>query len=287
MQLTRALELLVLGLSAMSVAEATFVGINPHHDARKGIQRRQDDDDAPADTAAATTPKVEPTDPPAEPTTKKDPPPPVVTTSTTEEDKPPTTSTTSDKPPPTTSSSTTSNKPPVTTSSSSQGDSKPTDKPDNPDDPTDDKPEETAEATTFTFTEIITSTREDGSPTTISRETVSTRTPDLASGGGDENKPSEGMSPTTRNTVIGVVVGVGGAIILGGLALVAWRIWGRKKHQEENDGLMDYGSVVDSKPDTSGGGSGVGGGSLAGRSPFQSTLESYHAPTQVNTAANF
>jgi len=87
------------------------------------------------------------------------------------------------------------------------------------------------------------------------------------------------MSTTTRNTVIGVVVGVGGAIILGGLALVAWRIWGRKKHQEEHDGLMDYGSAIESKPDT--------GGSLTGRTPFQSTLESYHAPTQVNTAANF
>lgn len=75
-----------------------------------------------------------------------------------------------------------------------------------------------------------------------------------------------------------MVVGVGGAIILGGLALVAWRIWGRKKHHEENVGLMDYGSAAE-KPDT--------GGSMAGRTPFQSTLESYHAPTQVNTAANF
>jgi hypothetical protein len=86
------------------------------------------------------------------------------------------------------------------------------------------------------------------------------------------------MSPQTRNTVIGVVVGVGGAIILGGLALVAWRIWGRKKHQEESDGLMDYGSTAE-KPES--------GGSMTGRTPFQSTLESYHAPTQVNTAANF
>lgn len=86
------------------------------------------------------------------------------------------------------------------------------------------------------------------------------------------------MSPQTRNTVIGVVVGVGGAIVLGGLAFVAWRIWGRKRHQEESDGLMAYAGAPE-KPDT--------GGSMSARTPFQSTLESYHAPTQVNTAANF
>lgn len=113
---------------------------------------------------------------------------------------------------------------------------------------------------------------------TYTSETKTTQTAGLADSGSNSNQ-SSGMSTTTRNTVIGVVVGVGGAIILGGLALVAWRIWGRKKHQEEHDGLMDYGSAIESKPDTS--------GSMAGRTPFQSTLESYHAPTQVNTAANF
>lgn len=113
---------------------------------------------------------------------------------------------------------------------------------------------------------------------TYTSETKTTQTAGLADSGSNGSQ-SSGMSTTTRNTVIGVVVGVGGAIILGGLALVAWRIWGRKKHQEEHDGLMDYGSAIESKPDTS--------GSMAGRTPFQSTLESYHAPTQVNTAANF
>lgn len=87
------------------------------------------------------------------------------------------------------------------------------------------------------------------------------------------------MSKQTRDTVIGVVVGVGGAIVLGALAFVAWRIWGRKKGPEENDGLMDYGSNTGEKPES--------GGSMTGRTPFQSTLESYHAPTQVNTASNF
>ena len=83
------------------------------------------------------------------------------------------------------------------------------------------------------------------------------------------------MSPQTRNVVIGVVVGVGGAIILGGLGFVAWRIWGRKK-TVESDNLMDYPSGTAEKPDT---------GNSVGPSPFQSTLESYHVP--VNQARNF
>jgi hypothetical protein len=68
---------------------------------------------------------------------------------------------------------------------------------------------------------------------------------------------------------------------LGGLAFVAWRIWGRRKAAEEDNDMMDYPSSAGEKPDT------TGGGSMGGRTPFQSTLESYHAPTQVNTASNF
>lgn len=92
------------------------------------------------------------------------------------------------------------------------------------------------------------------------------------------------MSTKTRNTVIGVVVGVGGAIVLGALGLVAWRIWGRKKNSEESDGLMDYNMNAASmeKPEP---------GSSAGHSqqtPFQSTLENYHQPTApVNASSNF
>jgi hypothetical protein len=93
------------------------------------------------------------------------------------------------------------------------------------------------------------------------------------------------MSATTRNTIIGVVVGVGGAIVLAAVGIVAWRIWGRKKSAEEDNGLMNYGG-------STGGYTGVEkseAGSSAGtsRSPFQSTLESYHAPTHVNASSNF
>lgn len=100
------------------------------------------------------------------------------------------------------------------------------------------------------------------------------------------------MSAQTRNTIIGVVVGVGGAIILAVAGVFAWRIWGRRRNSDEGDGLMGF-------KDADAGTSGVGGVGVAPMSttnastasPFQSTLEQYHTtsmpPRNVNTAANF
>jgi hypothetical protein len=90
------------------------------------------------------------------------------------------------------------------------------------------------------------------------------------------------LTPKTKTTIIGVVCGVGGAIILVGLGIVAWRIWGRKKSEDEDDGLMGF----------RGGSSGhekSGSVSATGpANPFQSTLENYHNPTkQVNASSNF
>lgn len=281
MHFNKALRVLVVSLSAMSVAEATFAGAGVAGSGAKGLQRRQLDDTADnADNAGgdanagddATTTSSEPpaeetsTQPPEETTTSEPESTTTTSSSSSKEDPATTTSSsqtstqeeTSSKPTSTSSERETtrssSSQPPKTTSSSSSH----------------------REPSTYVITHIVTSTRGDGSPVTYTSETKTTETPGLADG---ESGQESGMPTQTRNTVIGVVVGVGGAIILGGLALVAWRIWGRKKHQEENDGLMDYGSAIESKPDT--------GGSMAGRTPFQSTLESYHAPTQVNSAANF
>lgn len=148
------------------------------------------------------------------------------------------------------------------------------------------EPEETSSSTsepiTETQTTIITTTNADGSVETMTSETTSTRVPGLS----DENKSggSGGMTTDTRNLVIGVVVGVGGAIVLGALAFVAWRVWGRKKGSDENDGLMNYNTGY-SPMDKSEGGSSAG--PPPARNPFQSTLETYHAPTQVNASSNF
>lgn len=68
--------------------------------------------------------------------------------------------------------------------------------------------------------------------------------------------------------------------------LFAWRIWGRKRANEENDGLMSYNNGAEGKSEVGGlnAGSTVAG---SARSPFQSTLESYHAPSNVNASSNF
>lgn len=273
MQLNSALRFLVLGLSAMSVAEATFAGANIAGRNVKGIQRRQDDDaKTDPDTTAAAPPDQTSSSAPADPTSEEpeeSTPPPVTSSTPT---NPPVTS----RPATSTPEPTSSNKPPSSSANDDGNNDSPTSS--NPPKPTSSAENDTPQETTITSTQIITTTREDGSPVTLTSQTVSTATAGLA-GDNSGGQQESGMSPQTRNTVIGVVVGVGGAIILGGLALVAWRIWGRKKHQDENDGLMDYGSAIESKPET--------GGSLTSRTPFQSTLESYHAPTQVNTAANF
>ncbi|RDL40879.1 uncharacterized protein BP5553_00858 [Venustampulla echinocandica] len=101
-----------------------------------------------------------------------------------------------------------------------------------------------------------------------------------ASLAGNGEKSSGGMSSKTKNTVIGVVVGVGGAIILAGLGVVAWRIWGRKKKGDESDDLMGYraSSAAGEKTTAQG----------PAANPFQSTLENYHNPARnVNASSNF
>lgn len=88
------------------------------------------------------------------------------------------------------------------------------------------------------------------------------------------------MSTKTRNTVIGVVVGIGGAIILAGLFVVAWRIWGRNKKEDENDGLMGGYDPVSA-------GHEMKNEDGAVPNPFQTTLEGYHQPGRGNVSANF
>ncbi|PFH58604.1 hypothetical protein XA68_13464 [Ophiocordyceps unilateralis] len=133
----------------------------------------------------------------------------------------------------------------------------------------------------MTTIEIVTITNSDGSKVEQTSTARITTTPGLNAGTATPEKSS--MSTKTRNTIIGVVVGIGGAIALGALFLLGRRMWWGKKKSEESDGLMDYDMAVTGgeKPDR---------GSAAARgprSPFQSTLENYHQPTQVNASSNF
>ena len=110
---------------------------------------------------------------------------------------------------------------------------------------------------------------------------LSTAAPGLA--GGDSDSNNSGLSSSSKRIIIGVVVGIGGAIILGGLAVVAWRIWGRKRNVGDDDN-----DLMGSHPGSSGH---EKTSSVSGNTPFKSTLDQYHSPHSppgpVNTASNF
>ncbi|CAK7271519.1 hypothetical protein SEPCBS119000_004648 [Sporothrix epigloea] len=139
-----------------------------------------------------------------------------------------------------------------------------------------------------TSTFLTTVTKSDGSTTAV--ETVATTTPTSALSSSQGDHKTSGMSTQTRNIIIGVVVGVGGAVIIAVLGLVALRIRRQKQAARDGNGLNDYdpnyGNVpVGALEKTDGGPAAAGG--APGRSPFQSTLESYHTSQPVNTASNF
>ena len=74
--------------------------------------------------------------------------------------------------------------------------------------------------------------------------------------GGGGGSGSSGLSPKTKSVVGGVVGGVGGAILLGGLAIVFWRVWGksRRSRNADNDfvdpqaGAEKTSSISDNSP---------------------------------------
>lgn len=88
------------------------------------------------------------------------------------------------------------------------------------------------------------------------------------------------MDAATRNKVIGGVVGgVGGAALLGVLALVAYRIWGRRPNRlDDTDDVLMMGRPLNSVQ---------GEKSDAASTPFKTTLENYHNPAPVNASSNF
>lgn len=91
------------------------------------------------------------------------------------------------------------------------------------------------------------------------------------------NNSDGGLSSTKKSIIGGVVGGVGGAILLGGIAIVCWRMWGKKKRVTEDDADLMAGT-----------GSALGDKSHSSASPFQSNLEQYHNPGgRPNAAANF
>jgi len=300
---TRLLQLLFTGLAFASLTQA-----GAKYDSDGLMIPRQEDADGPSltilpDDGGDDNPSATES-PPASSTTEAKPPP----SSTPTEDPDPSTTTTEDKPPATTTKDTTT-KPPTettttdekpTTTSKDDVPSSTTSKPDPS--TTEDNNDEEEEATTSekpiisTAIETITRTNSDGSKETLTTSTITTHSPEPQDGD-DANDGGGGLNDDTRKIVIGVCVGVGGAILLGALALVYWRIRNRKKQAEENEGLMEYnagytgpGADKMEPPGSAATGTGttVPTSSGGGRSPFQSTLDTYHQPTPpVNASSNF
>ncbi|KAH7369510.1 hypothetical protein BKA65DRAFT_486416 [Rhexocercosporidium sp. MPI-PUGE-AT-0058] len=139
--------------------------------------------------------------------------------------------------------------------------------------------------TTFVVVSTLVRTESGSTISSLASSTVTSTLPTgTAALNSDGGSSSSGMSTKTRNTIIGVVVGIGGAILLAGLGVVAFRIWGRRRNSDENDGLMSFGNTGHEKPGSS---SATG---TTGTSPFTSTLENYHNPARngnVNASSNF
>ncbi|KAI9671783.1 MAG: hypothetical protein M1831_003311 [Alyxoria varia] len=111
-----------------------------------------------------------------------------------------------------------------------------------------------------------------------------TSTPSLNNGDGEG---SSNLSDNSKKVIGGVVGGIGGAIVLGALAFVAWRIWGRKKPTPEEDDLMSdqqyatgQASLTQEKR-----------ASRDGSTTLSDGLERYRDPAHpshnVNTSSNF
>lgn len=118
----------------------------------------------------------------------------------------------------------------------------------------------------------------------VSSTEVATATidPTLAKGGnGGGSSP---MSSQTKAIIGGVVGGIGGAILIGGIAIVAWRLWAKKK-RDEAAAVDDFGMGTAGSPRDS-----LGREKQTSSSSHAPTLstDSYRNPNgAVNTASNF
>jgi hypothetical protein len=91
---------------------------------------------------------------------------------------------------------------------------------------------------------------------------------------GSSGSSGGGLSTSTKSIIGGVVGGIGGAILLGGLALVAWRMWGRRRAKGPG---MDDDDVMGAQPHES-----------LMTEKDEPPLARYHGGGgQINTASNF
>jgi len=125
---------------------------------------------------------------------------------------------------------------------------------------------------------------------TVTTGFVTATNPAQLVAGGGNGSSSGGLSSSTKAIIGGVVGGIGGAMILGALAVVAWRLWGRKGHGKEDEDDLMSASHYDSnseKPMSSGtiANSGMTNSGYSG-----GEVDRYNAPhlnVPANAAQNF
>lgn len=96
---------------------------------------------------------------------------------------------------------------------------------------------------------------------------------------GNNQGSDGGISDSDKKIIGGVVGGVGGALLLGGIALVFWRMKKRQARvQADDDDLMaGTGAALGDKPQNS-----------PGSTPYGSNMDQYSSPGgRPNAAANF
>ncbi|KAI7291730.1 hypothetical protein KC315_g19618 [Hortaea werneckii] len=114
--------------------------------------------------------------------------------------------------------------------------------------------------------------------------------PSLRNGGGDGTN----LSTSSKKILGGVLGGVGGAILIGGIAFVCWRLWGKKHKpeplpQEEDEMLDSRDDSISREKMRRGGSNGLPLDGLGGSEgdPMQED-EGYRNPNgRVNAASNF
>ena len=119
--------------------------------------------------------------------------------------------------------------------------------------------------------------------TSAADDAASTSSPSLSTSSKDSS--DSGLSSQDKKVIIGVVVGVGGALIIGVLGVVIWRVRSKKGGRNDPDEAADLmsGTAVG----TGNGEKAPSPGAPNNGTPFRSTLDQYHNPGNVNAASNF
>lgn len=104
---------------------------------------------------------------------------------------------------------------------------------------------------------------------------TATIAPSLANAGGDGSN----LSDSTKKIIGGVVGGIGGAILIGGLAFVAWRLWGKKKQEQQQEDMYSNDSLSAQKRYSE--------NTLMTDAAYSTNAPYSNSSRPVNTASNF